>query len=417
MNITITPSKLKGQVRIPPSKSLAHREIICASLSEGESRIENLAYSDDIIATIRCMRALGACIKDNPDNIDVKGNSQKSDSYIVFDCNESGSTLRFMLPIAIVLNQGKNKFVGRGKLGTRPMDIYKRICQSQGIEYVDDSDKNPEHFLDLTVQGRLKNGDFYVDGGVSSQFISGLLFALPMLDGDSRIIIEGELQSASYLNLTLSALKEYGIDVEKEGNIIFVKGNQIYLCHDSYIEGDYSQSAFFEVANYLGSDVEILGLNKESLQGDRVIVDFLEKLRQADKSEDLVFDGGDCPDIIPVFALACCLRKGKTRIVNISRLRIKECDRLKATVEELKKLGADIEEFGDSMLIKGVSKLKGGKTDSHKDHRMAMMLAIASTVCEKEVEIKDSECISKSYPDFYEDFKKLGGKIQNTEEV
>lgn len=417
MNITITPSKLKGQVRIPPSKSLAHREIICASLSEGESRIENLAYSDDIIATIRCMRALGACIKDNPDNIDVKGNSQKSDSYIVFDCNESGSTLRFMLPIAIVLNQGKNKFVGRGKLGTRPMYIYKRICQSQGIEYVDDSDKNPEHFLDLTVQGRLKNGDFYVDGGVSSQFISGLLFALPLLDGDSRIIIEGELQSASYLNLTLSALKEYGIDVEKEGNIIFVKGNQMYLCHDSYIEGDYSQSAFFEVANYLGSDVEILGLNKESLQGDRVIVDFLEKLRQADKSEELVFDGGDCPDIIPVFALACCLRKGKTRIVNISRLRIKECDRLKATVEELKKLGADIEEFGDSMLIMGVSKLKGGKTDSHKDHRMAMMLAIASTVCEKEVEIKDSECISKSYPDFYEDFKKLGGKIQNTEEV
>lgn len=417
MNITITPSKLKGQVRIPPSKSLAHREIICASLSEGESRIENLAYSDDIIATIRCMRALGACVKDNPDNIDVKGNSQKSDSYIVFDCNESGSTLRFMLPIALVLNQGKNKFVGRGKLGTRPMDIYKRICQSQGIEYVDDSNKNPEHFLDLTVQGRLKSGDFYVDGGVSSQFISGLLFALPLLDGDSRIIIEGELQSASYLNLTLSALKEYGIDVEKEGNIIFVKGNQIYLCHDSYIEGDYSQSAFFEVANYLGSDVEILGLNKESLQGDRVIVDFLEKLRQSDDSEELVFDGGDCPDIIPVFALACCLRKGKTRIVNISRLRIKECDRLKATVEELKKLGADIEEFGDSMLINGVSKLTGGKTDSHKDHRMAMMLAIASTVCEKEVEIKDSECISKSYPDFYEDFKKLGGKIQNTEEV
>lgn len=417
MNIAITPTKLKGQVRIPPSKSMAHREIICASLADGESRIENLAYSDDIIATIKCMRALGAYIKDNPDNLFVKGNSQRQNSYLVFDCNESGSTLRFMLPIALALNSGKNKFVGRGKLGKRPMDIYERICKSQGIEYIDESKNNPDNFLDLTVQGKLKCGDFYVDGGVSSQFISGLLFALPLLDGDSRIFIEGELQSASYLDLTLSALKEYGIDIQKEGNVIFVKGNQMYMNHDSCIEGDYSQSAFFEVANYLGSDVEILGLNEESLQGDKVIKDFIERLKEADENERLVFDGGDCPDIIPVFALACCLRKGKTEIVNVGRLRIKECDRLKATVQELKKLGADIEEGADSISVVGVDKLKGAIVDSHRDHRMAMTLSVAATACDGEVILKDSECVSKSYPDFYEDYTKLGGKIQYTEEV
>lgn len=417
MNIVITPRKLNGQVRIPPSKSMAHREIICASLSEGESRIENLAYSDDIIATIKCMRALGAYIKDNPDNLDVKGISRGQDSYLVLDCNESGSTLRFMLPIALVLNSGKNKFVGRGKLGKRPMDIYERICKSQGIEYIDESKNNPDNFLDLTVRGKLRSGDFYVDGGVSSQFISGLLFALPMLDGDSRIFIEGELQSASYLDLTLAALKEYGIDIQKEGNVIFIRGNQIYMNHDSYIEGDYSQSAFFEVANYLGSNIEILGLNKDSLQGDKVITDFIEKLRDASEEDSLVFDGGDCPDIIPVFALACCLRKGRTDIINVGRLRIKECDRLKATVEELKKLGADIEEGADSISIVGVDKLKGAVVDSHRDHRMAMMLSIAATVCEGKVVLKDSECVSKSYPNFYEDYIKLGGKIQYTEEV
>ena len=412
MNIVITPKKLSGKVAIPPSKSMAHREIICASLAEGKSRIANIAYSDDIIATISCMRSLGAYIKDNPDNIEVNGHAEKRTSYIVFECNESGSTLRFLLPLALVLNNGKNKFVGKGKLGKRPMEIYRDICLGQGIEYIDNSADNPDHFLDLSVQGELKSGDFYIDGGVSSQFISGLLFALPLLQGDSRIFIEGNLQSSGYLDLTLCALKNYSIDVQKEGNVLYVKGNQKYLNHDSYVEGDYSQAAFFEVANYLGSCVDIRGLNKESLQGDKVITEFLQKLKDASPDETLVFDGGNCPDIIPVFALACCLRIGKTQIVNVSRLRIKECDRLHSTVEELKKLGANIEEYNETIVIDGVYKLKGGKVDSHKDHRMAMTLAIAATVCESEVRIKDAECVSKSYPDFYEVYTKLGGEIK-----
>lgn len=412
MNITITPKKLCGSVVAPPSKSMAHREIICASLAEGMSRIANISYSDDIIATIGCMRALGAYIKDNPDNIEVDGNREKMTSYLVLDCNESGSTLRFLLPVALVLNSGKNKFVGRGKLGKRPMEIYRDICGEQGIEYIDDSAQNPYNFLDLTVQGQLKSGDFYIDGGISSQFISGLLFALPMLDGDSRIFIEGDLQSVGYLDLTMSALKSYGIDIQKEGNVLYIKGNQKYLNHDSYVEGDYSQAAFFQVANHLGSRIDIIGLNKESLQGDKVITEFLQRLKDASPEENLVFDGGNCPDIIPVFALACCLRIGHTEIVNVSRLRIKECDRLTATVEELKKLGANIEEREDTIVIDGVYKLSGGEVDSHKDHRMAMTLAIAATVCDKQVKIKDAECVSKSYPDFFEVYAKAGGQVK-----
>lgn len=412
MNIVITPKKLSGKAIVPPSKSIAHREIICASLAEGKSRIANVAYSDDIIATIGCMRALGAYIKDNPDNIEVEGHSERRTSYLVLDCNESGSTLRFLLPLALVLNDGKNKFVGRGKLGKRPMEIYRDICQSQNIEYIDLSADNSDNFLDLSVQGELKSGDFYIDGGVSSQFISGLLFALPLLQGDSRIFIEGNLQSVGYLDLTLSVLSAYGIDIQKEGNVLYIKGNQKYLNHDSYVEGDYSQAAFFEVANYLGSHVDIVGLNPESLQGDKVVTDFLKRLKEASPEETLVFDGGNCPDIIPVFALACCLRIGKTEIVNVSRLRIKECDRLSATVEELKKLGAHIEERNDNIYIDGVYKLDGGEVDSHKDHRMAMMLAIAATVCDGKVKIKDAECVSKSYPDFFEVYSKLGGNVQ-----
>lgn len=412
MNIVITPKKLSGKAIVPPSKSIAHREIICASLAEGKSRIANVAYSDDIIATIGCMRALGAYIKDNPDNIEVEGHSERRTSYLVLDCNESGSTLRFLLPLALVLNDGKNKFVGRGKLGKRPMEIYRDICQSQNIEYIDLSADNSDNFLDLSVQGELKSGDFYIDGGVSSQFISGLLFALPLLQGDSRIFIEGNLQSVGYLDLTLSVLSAYGIDIQKEGNVLYIKGNQKYLNHDSYVEGDYSQAAFFEVANYLGSHVDIVGLNPESLQGDKIVTDFLKRLKEASPEETLVFDGGNCPDIIPVFALACCLRIGKTEIVNVSRLRIKECDRLSATVEELKKLGAHIEERNDNIYIDGVYKLDGGEVDSHKDHRMAMMLAIAATVCDGKVKIKDAECVSKSYPDFFEVYSKLGGNVQ-----
>lgn len=412
MDAIIKPTKLKGDVVIPPSKSLAHRAIICASLAQGRSVVSNVSMSDDIIATVDCMRNLGANIISHGDKLEVVGIDTRLDRELTFDCNESGSTLRFMLPIALSLNGGVNKFVGRGKLGERPMDIYKDICTSQDIMYEDRSLQNPQRHLDIVVKGNLKSGKFIVDGGVSSQFITGLMFALPTLEGDSEIVINGKLQSVGYIDLTLTALCQFGIEIlNEEYQRFYIKGGQKYAPCDYYIEGDYSQAAFFEVADYLGNDVRQIGLNKDSLQGDKVIVDFVEKLRSSGADERLVFDGEDCPDIIPIFALACCLREGHTDIINLARLRIKECDRLKATAAELAKLGADIVENDTSLSINGVENLRGAEVESHGDHRMAMMLAIASTRAIGEVKIIGAHSVSKSYPDFFDDFIRLGGRV------
>lgn len=415
MDAIIKPTKLKGDVVIPPSKSLAHRAIICASLAQGRSVVSNVSMSDDIIATVECMRNLGANIISHGDKLEVVGIDKRLDRELTFDCNESGSTLRFMLPIALSLNGGVNKFVGRGKLGERPMDIYKDICTSQDIMYEDRSLQNPQRYLDLVVKGDLKSGKFIVDGGVSSQFITGLMFALPTLEGDSEIVISGKLQSVGYIDLTLTALRQFGIEILNEGyQRFYIKGGQKYAPCDYYIEGDYSQAAFFEVANYLGNSVRQIGLNKDSLQGDKVIVDFVERLRASGADERLVFDGEDCPDIIPIFALACCLREGHIDIINLARLRIKECDRLKATAAELAKLGADIVEKDTSLSINGVEKLRGAEVDSHGDHRMAMTLAIASTRAIGEVKITGAHSVSKSYPNFFDDFIRLGGRVAKT---
>ncbi len=413
MDVIITPTKLNGRVTVPPSKSVAHRAIVCASLAQGKSVISNVAMSDDIKATVGCMRLLGAEIEQKDGLLEIVGIKGKSSSDITFDCNESGSTLRFILPIALALNDGVNSFVGKGKLGERPMKIYSDICKEQGIEYVDKSLQNQLHKLDIKVKGKLNGGKFVVDGGVSSQFVTGLLFALPLLEGDSEIIISGELQSRGYIDLTLSALKTFGIDIANDAyNRFYIKGGQKYKAKNYFIEGDYSQSAFYETANYIGNEVVQNGLDAESLQGDKVIIDFIGRLKNATNDEALTFDGGNCPDIIPVFALACCMRRGRTRIVNISRLRIKECDRLFATAQELSKMGADIRAEEDSLIIDGVTKLRGASVDSHNDHRMAMTLAIASTVADGEVKISNAQSVSKSYPDFFEVFESLGGKLK-----
>ena len=409
----ITPAKLQGKVNIPPSKSVAHRMIICASLAVGKSVISNISFSDDIRATIECMKSIGAIIVEKDGRLEITGCKDNVNLDIKFDCNESGSTLRFMVPIALAKNSGVNTFVGKGKLGARPLDVYEVICKEQNIFYVNDSAKNENNLLDLKVKGNLESGVFNVKGNVSSQFITGLMFALPMLDGDSEIIIDGELQSKGYIDLTLSALKKFGVEVVNENYKKFIiKGGQTYTSGNHTIEGDWSQAAFYEVANYLGNNVEGVGLERDSEQGDKVIVDFIKRLKESEKWQTLVFDGGDCPDIIPEFALACCLREGKSDIVNISRLRIKECDRLIATVSELKKLGANIKENTDSISIVGVRELNGGEVSTYNDHRMAMTLAIAATKANGKLYLDNYRCVSKSYPDFFEDYNKLGGKTR-----
>lgn len=420
--IEVQNNKLRGVVKVPPSKSMAHRAIICAALGSGVSIVENIDYSDDINATIDGMIALGAIIEKDNDKLTIRGafhNESNKDTVRVIDCNESGSTLRFLVPIALLFS-GMTKFIGRGNLGKRPLDTYYDIFKEQGIKY-----SNLDGKLNLLVKGSLSSGEYSLPGNISSQFITGLLFTLPLLEGDSKIIITTELESKGYIDLTLSCMKDFGIVIEnKDYKEFIIKGNQRYISRNYRVEGDYSQGAFYLSANALGSEIEILDLREDSLQGDKEAIDILERMgvrfNYGDKlscetPKELVstlIDASQCPDIIPVISLVAALSKGRTEIINAGRLRIKECDRLKAVATELNKLGAKIEEKEEGLVIDGVNELEGGiEVWSWKDHRIAMTLAIAATRCRKPIIIKDYDCVAKSYPKFFEDYKKLGGII------
>ena len=346
----------------------------------------------------------------------------------VINCNESGSTLRFMIPIAAVLGY-KCRFEMSGNLGKRPLDVYYDIFDKNGIKY-----KKGENYLE--IYGKLGAGEYDIPGNISSQFITGMLFVLSMLEDDSVINILDNIESKSYIDITLASLKDFGIEIEHDEYRKFrVKGNQKYKCkgentdsNEYTVEGDFSQGAFFLCADAIGNDVNVKGLRRDSIQGDKATLEILERMdceRVYNKCDDIkmkvnslnstIIDATDCPDIIPVLSVCAAFANGTTEIVNAKRLRIKECDRLSAINEELSKLGANIEEREDSLIIhgNGNKKLKGGcEVWSHKDHRICMMLSIASTICEEEIVIKDAECISKSYPRFFEDFEKLGGCVE-----
>lgn len=427
-NFKIYPTKLEGEVKIPPSKSMAHRAVICAALGDGVSKVTNIDYSDDIIATIDAMSSLGAKITRKDDYLEVYGiksleneSNEQAKTERTIDCNESGSTLRFLVPIAAMFDS-INRFVGRGNLGKRPLDTYYNIFDEQGIKY-----SYKEGILDLKTEGKLKSGEFKVKGNISSQFITGLLFTLPLLDGESKIIITTEMESKGYIDLTLSAMRDFGIEIINNNYKEFIiRGNQIYKSREYRVEGDYSQAAFFLSADALNNSVVVNDLKLDSLQGDKEVIDILERMGVILNNKDngligeakyglksTIIDGSQCPDIIPVISLVAALSEGTTEIINAGRLRIKECDRLAAVASELNKLGAKITEKKDGLVIKGVASLKGGvEVWSHKDHRIAMTLAIASTVCELPIVLKDYECVSKSYPEFWEDFKSLGGRFE-----
>ncbi len=418
-SVKITPQVLKGNITIPSSKSLCHRSIICAALAEGESHIDNVVFSEDIYATWECMEKLGAEIEKTGDSsLRIRGAYPKNKEGEILNCNESGSTLRFLIPIAM-LSDERVSFTGRGKLVSRPLDTYYKIFEDQGIKYTTQNGNLP-----LEVDGRLKPGRFEIEGNISSQFISGLLFTLPLLDGDSQIIITTELESKGYVDLTLDMMSKFGIEIEnKEYKEFHIKGNQRYKAKNITVEGDFSQAAFWLVCGIIGEEIRSDSLNPKSLQGDMAIVDLIKKMRgnlaeegtsittSASDTEGIVIDASQCPDIVPILTVLATFTKGETRIINAARLRIKESDRLKAISTELNKLGADVKELEDGLVINGVEKLKGGTVDSWNDHRIAMSLAIASMRCEGEVTITNSDAVNKSYPHFWEDFKSVGGKI------
>lgn len=417
-NIRITPSPLKGDINIPPSKSLAHRAVICAGLSEGISNIDNIIFSEDIKATTMGMQSFGIEISRKDESISIKGKPQLSLIKNAINCNESGSTLRFLIPIALLTGE-EISFEGRGKLVSRPLDVYYEMFNNQGIQY-----KNNNGQLPLKVKGVLTPGTFYVKGDISSQFITGLMFALPLLDGDSRIIITTELESKGYVNLTIDCMNKFGVEIEnKYYKEFYIKGNQKYISRDYRVEGDFSQAAFWIVAGILGANIKCKDLNLKSLQGDKAILNIVKEMGGNIKiSEDtievcrsqtkgIVIDASECPDLVPILSVLGALSEGTTKIINAERVRIKECDRLKAMKTELTKVGADIEETQDGLIIRGKSTLKGGIVDSWNDHRIAMAMAVASIKCEEPIIITNSKAVKKSYPEFWEDFKMLGGII------
>ncbi|WP_234122229.1 3-phosphoshikimate 1-carboxyvinyltransferase [Clostridium hydrogenum] len=416
--VKINPKKLEGSIKIPSSKSLCHRAIICAALSEGESTIENINYSKDIEATLKCMENLGAAASafNNNETIKLKkGTVAKGEKSL--DCFESGSTLRFLIPVALLCGE-KVIFSGRGKLPKRPLDPYFNIFDEQNIKYSHPKDE----FLPLVACGDLKAGNFELKGNISSQFISGLMFALPLLKGDSTIKITTPLESIGYVDMTLDMLNKFGINIENNNYELFkIKGNQKYKAQDCRVEGDFSQAAFWMVAGILNGDIKCLDLNHKSLQGDKAVVGFIEKMGgnidtenfivKTSKTKGTVIDGSQCPDIIPVLTVLAALSEGTTEIINAERLRIKESDRLKAMTTELNKIGADIIEKEAGLIIHGKESLNGGTVQSWNDHRIAMALAVAALKCKEPLIIEGSECVSKSYPHFFEDFKKLGGDV------
>lgn len=418
-SVRIEPSKLKGKIKIPSSKSLCHRAVICAALAQGESNIENVIFSNDIHATCEGMKNFGAEIENRSEqSLIVKGKFPLSLEKETIDCIESGSTIRFLIPIALLSNK-KVVFKGRGKLVSRPLDTYYEIFQNQNIKYINNNGNLP-----LQIEGKLKSGIFEIKGNISSQFITGLMFALPLLEGDSKIIITTELESKGYVDLTLDMLNKFGIKIENNNYKEFlIKGNQRYINRDYKVEGDFSQAAFWLTAGILGEEIEAEDLNINSLQGDKAILDLIRKMggnilidndlvkAKASKTKGIIIDASQCPDLVPILTVLAALSQGETKIINAERLRIKESDRLKAISTELNKLGADVKELEDGLIINGKQKLTGGIVDSWNDHRIAMALAVASIKCTEPVTITNSSAVNKSYPHFWEDFKKLGGKV------
>lgn len=403
----IYPRSLSGSINIPASKSFCHRAIIAASLAEGISEIKKISLSDDIQSTLLAMKALGSHIEQRKNIYFIqKEKPEKKAKNLKIDCSESASTLRFLIPISM-LQEREVSFYGKHNLPKRPLSPYFPIFEKSKIFFSTESaDKN----LCISLKGQLVAGNYTLPGNVSSQFISGLLFALPLLEGDSSLTILSDLESKSYVDMTLDILYHFGIEIQEKGNTFIIPGNQHYIPQELSMEGDYSQAAFFLVANSLGSKIQIEGLSKNSKQGDKVILEFLNALEHKTKEEVLVLDGSQCPDIIPVLSLRAALTPGKTRIIKIERLRVKECDRLHATAEVLHRLGAKVKEGKDFLELEGVSKLQGNSVSSYGDHRMAMMIAIASTCCDGAIFLDNADCVSKSYPNFWKDFTSLGGE-------
>lgn len=416
MEMRCTPAILSGKIKAISSKSDAHRVLICSALSNEPTKINCNVMSKDIAATVECLKNIGTDISVSDGVISVTPDKFKKNAEL--DCGESGSTLRFLLPVVSALGIDAT-VIGHGRLPERPLSPLKEQMEKNGVEF-----ETGSHFP-LHLTGTLKSGEYELAGNVSSQFISGLLFALPMLDGDSVIKLIPPVESKSYLNITLSVLRKFGIEIQEKENLYIVKGNQKYISpKEITVDGDWSNASFFLCAGAISKEgITVSGLDMNSPQGDKNILTVLKRMGaevtvdgneitvKKNKLLGTMVDGSDIPDAVPIISvMASMCEKGATHIINASRLRLKESDRIKTTFNMLDNVGAAVSETEDGLIIWGENDLIGGRVEGANDHRIVMSAAILSSLCAIPIDIIGSEAVEKSYPHFFEDFNSLGGK-------
>lgn len=404
MKVRISKGKARGAVNAPPSKSMAHRLLICAGLSEGTCMVNGIAESEDVLATIDCLEAMGAHCEKMGESIKVTGTDiRKSSAEGILNCRESGSTLRFFIPICLL--SGNNAVLaGSERLMKRPVDIYKNICEERKLVFSQDK-------TTLMLKGPLKAGEFKVAGNVSSQFISGLLFALPLLEQDSTITILPPIESKSYIDMTISALACFGVSaVWKDDNKIYIKGGQKYHAEEVQVEGDYSNAAFFEALNVFGGEVKINGLDESSIQGDKVYARMFEQLKRGIPTLNL----SNCPDLAPIlFAVAAAENGGV--FTGTGRLRIKESDRGSVMAQVLREFGVSAKVHDDEIVIYPIKfKAPEKMLSGFNDHRIVMSEAVLLTLTGGTID--GAEAVTKSFPDFFDKLKILGIKVEKIDD-
>ena len=423
MQITIQPDRnIDGIIMAPPSKSMAHRAVLCAALAKGTSHIRNLEFSKDIAATLAAAGQLCARVTTGGNDAVVEGLGRFLPVEAPVDCCESGSTLRFLIPLASLTGQ-EVTFVGRGRLMERPQSVYEALYREQGLRFA----QSPSG---LTVEGALSSGDYTLAGNVSSQFISGLLFAAPLMESESSIEVLAPYESRSYVDMTVDALQQFGVKVtsraRKNGSVMYrVAAPQRYTASDFAVEGDYSQAAFLAVLGCVIGGITVTGLNPDSQQGDKVILDILKRCGGKFKPVEggLHFDRSllkateidlaDCPDLGPILFTLGCFCSGETVIRNAGRLRLKESDRIEAMQTELRKMGARIEVDGDTVHIQGVAlHAPNAPLSGHNDHRIVMALAVAAIASGLPALLCGAEAVDKSWPAFWSVLRGLGAKVE-----
>lgn len=411
-NIVLKPKFASGEIIVPSSKSIAHRALIIAALSGNEVAVNGIDISDDINATIDALKQIGVSIIFSDGKILINGSNLKRNSNVKINAKESGSTLRFMIPVVIQLGNDA-EFTGEGRLPKRPLNDYFNLFSETGISYHTEKESN----LPLRVSGNADFKDVKINGGISSQFITGIM--LCGMIKPVKITILGEIQSKPYINITADVLRKFGCDVKFDGNICYVNRNYNKITNEYTVEKDWSQAAFFLCAGAVNGKITVNNINIHSTQGDskilKVLEDFGAKTEIGNNSvtvyksdmHGIKVDASDIPDLVPVIAVTACFAKGETIIYNAERLRLKESDRLQAIYNELKILGANIEITNDGLKIKGVNTLKGGEVNSHNDHRIAMSVAVASLRCAGDVILNGYNAVNKSYPLFFKDWSEI----------